>query len=69
MALACVYITMKLYSAKSITQDVFTYHFKTSSATIRKTYSSICEVMDIDRSQIMGNKSLNLPVPPKDLLD
>lgn len=57
MALACAYITMRLYSKNPVNQDVFSYHYKVSSATIRKTYSLICRVMDIDRKKIVGEKA------------
>jgi len=57
MALACVYITMRLYSQKPVTQDVFSYHYKLSSATLRKTYGIICSVMNIDRAKIVGEKA------------
>lgn len=58
MALACVYVSMKLYSKRPLTQDVFSYHYKISTATLRKTYSLICKVMGIDRVRIVGEKSI-----------
>jgi len=57
MALACVYITMRLYSKRPVTQDVFSYHYKVSTATLRKTYGLICRVMNIDRTKIVGDKA------------
>lgn len=57
LALACTYITMRMYSKRPVTQDVFSYHYKVSTATIRKTYGIICMVMNIDRSKIVGEKA------------
>jgi transcription initiation factor TFIIIB Brf1 subunit/transcription initiation factor TFIIB len=65
MALASVYITMRLYSKKPVTQEVFAYHYKVSTATIRKTYSLICRVMNLDRTKIVGEKArINEGVEP-----
>jgi transcription initiation factor TFIIIB Brf1 subunit/transcription initiation factor TFIIB len=57
MALASVYITMRLYSTKPVTQDVFSYHYKVSTATLRKTYGIICNVLNIDRTKIVGERT------------
>lgn len=57
MALASVYITMRLYSDKPVTQDVFSYHYKVSTATLRKTYGIICNVLNIDRTKIVGERT------------
>jgi transcription initiation factor TFIIIB Brf1 subunit/transcription initiation factor TFIIB len=57
MALASVYITMRLYSTKPVTQDVFSYHYKVSTATLRKTYGIICNVLNIDRIKIVGERT------------
>ena len=57
MALALVYITMRLYSTNPVTQDVFSYHYKVSTATLRKTYGIICKVLNIDRVKIVGERT------------
>jgi transcription initiation factor TFIIIB Brf1 subunit/transcription initiation factor TFIIB len=57
MALASVYITMRLYSTNPVTQDVFSYHYKVSTATLRKTYGIICNVLNIDRTKIVGERT------------
>jgi transcription initiation factor TFIIIB Brf1 subunit/transcription initiation factor TFIIB len=54
IAVACVYIAMRLTSKKPVTQDVFSYHYKISTATLRKTYKLICNVLGLDRHNIVG---------------
>jgi transcription initiation factor TFIIIB Brf1 subunit/transcription initiation factor TFIIB len=56
MALACVYIAMRLHSKQPVKQDLFAWNFNTSTASIRKAYVLICDVMGIDRHVIIGDK-------------
>lgn len=52
--LACVYIVMRQLSKKPVIQEALAWNFKTSTATIRKTYTIICRVLSLERKSISG---------------
>jgi transcription initiation factor TFIIIB Brf1 subunit/transcription initiation factor TFIIB len=57
LVLACVYITMRLCSKRPVNQDVFSYHFGISTATLRKTYKLVASAMDMDRQKIVSREA------------
>jgi transcription initiation factor TFIIIB Brf1 subunit/transcription initiation factor TFIIB len=55
-----VYIAFRKKSDRKITQTDICYHFNVSPMTLRKAYSKICDVLNIDRKSV---NRLNVQLP------
>lgn len=52
LAVACVWVSMRLHSNKRIRQDDFAYCFDVTTMTIRKVSKTLCSVLNIDSAKL-----------------